>query len=40
VILEIYDEVQRAIESGLAYAPRLDPAPADRRAAHPARRDA
>jgi len=31
VILEIYDEMHREIESGHAYETRLDPAPADRR---------
>lgn len=36
VILEIYDELQRAIESGSAYATRLDPPPADPKLAHPA----
>jgi hypothetical protein len=36
VILEIYDEMQRAIESNLPYKTRLDPPPADPRVAHPA----
>ena len=37
VILEIYDTMQRAIESGQPYQTLLDPPPADPRAAHPAR---
>jgi hypothetical protein len=37
VILEIYDEIQRAIETGVPYQTRLDPPPADPRAAHPAK---
>jgi hypothetical protein len=35
VILEIYDEMQQAMESGGAYQTRLDPPPADPRVAHP-----
>jgi hypothetical protein len=35
VILEIYDVLQRAIESGEPYQTRLDPPPADLSAAHP-----
>jgi hypothetical protein len=34
VILEIYDRMQRAIESGVAYQTLLDPPPADPRVAH------
>jgi hypothetical protein len=37
VILEIYDEMQQAIESGEPYQTLLDPPPADPRVAHPAR---
>ncbi|GAC1483859.1 MAG: hypothetical protein NVS2B12_38690 [Ktedonobacteraceae bacterium] len=37
VILEIYAELQRAIESGEPYQTRLDPPPADPAVAHPAR---
>nr|WP_246035678.1 hypothetical protein [Dictyobacter kobayashii] len=37
VILEIYDEMQRAIESGEPYQTRLDPPPADPAVAHPPR---
>ncbi|GHO76990.1 hypothetical protein KSD_47610 [Ktedonobacter sp. SOSP1-85] len=37
VILEIYDEMQRAMEGGQAYQTRLDPPPADPRVAHQAR---
>jgi hypothetical protein len=37
VILEIYDEMQRAIASGVAYRTRLEPWPADPAVAHPAR---
>jgi len=37
VILEIYDAMQRAIETGVPYATRLDPPPADARVAHPPR---
>lgn len=36
VILEIYDEMQRAIETRVPYKARLDPPPADPRVAHPA----
>jgi len=37
VVLEIYDEMQRAIDTGLPYQTRLDPPPADPRVAHRAR---
>jgi len=37
VILEIYDEMQQAMETGEPYQTRLDPPPADPRVAHPAR---
>ncbi|GLV55903.1 hypothetical protein KDH_27470 [Dictyobacter sp. S3.2.2.5] len=37
VILEIYDEMQQAIESGVLYQTRLDPPPADPAVAHPPR---
>ncbi len=37
VILEIYDDMQRAIATGEPYQTRLDPPPADPRVAHPAR---
>jgi hypothetical protein len=37
VILEIYDEMQEAIETGKPYRTRLDPPPADPRCAHPPR---
>ncbi len=37
VILEIYDAMQRAGESGQPYQTLLDPPPADPRVAHPAR---
>jgi hypothetical protein len=37
VILEIYDEMQRAIETGEPYQTRLDPPPADPVVAHLAR---
>jgi hypothetical protein len=37
VILEIYDEMQRAMETGEPYQTRLDPPPADPRVAHPAK---
>src|SRR5579885_828424 len=37
VILEIYDEMQRAMESGEAYRTRVTPGPADPAVAHPAR---
>ena len=36
VILEIYDELQRAIDVGVPYQTRLDPPPADPAVAHPA----
>jgi len=35
VILEIYDEMQEAIDMGKAYQTRLNPPPADPRCAHP-----
>ena len=34
VILEIYDEMRRAMETGEPYQTRLDPPPADPRVAH------
>jgi hypothetical protein len=34
VILEIYDEMRAAMESGVGYKTRLDPPPADERVAH------
>ena len=37
VVLEIYDEMQRAIETNVAYKTRLDPPPADPRVAHPSK---
>ena len=37
VILEIYDAMQRAIETGEPYKTLLDPPPADPRVAHPPR---
>ncbi len=37
VILEIYDAMQRAVESGQPYQMLLDPPPADPRVAHPAK---
>ena len=37
VILEIYDEMAQAIETGNPYQTRLDPPPADPRVAHPQR---
>ncbi|WP_040448551.1 hypothetical protein [Ktedonobacter racemifer] len=37
VILEIYDEMQRAMESGVAYETRLTPGPADPEVAHEGR---
>jgi hypothetical protein len=37
VILEMYDDMQRAIDTGQPYQTRLDPPPADPRVAHPAR---
>ena len=39
-ILEIYDAMQRAIETGEPYKTRLDPPPADPRVAHPPREGA
>ncbi len=39
-ILEIYDAMQRAIETGEPYKTRLDPPPADPRVAHPSREGA
>ncbi|MBN1811807.1 MAG: SAM-dependent DNA methyltransferase [Anaerolineae bacterium] len=36
VILEIYDEMQQAMDTGRVYQTRLDPPPADPRVAHPA----
>ena len=35
VILEIYDEMARAMETGRPYQTRLDPPPADPKVAHP-----
>ena len=35
VILEIYDEMQQAMETGRPYQTRLDPPPADPRVAQP-----
>ena len=35
VILEIYDEMRLAIESGVPYETQLDPPPADPSLAHP-----
>jgi hypothetical protein len=37
VILEIYDEMRRAMETGEPYQTRLDPLAADPREAHPPR---
>ena len=37
VILETYDAMQHAIESGQPYQTLLDPPPADPRVAHPAK---
>ncbi|MDQ2903704.1 MAG: hypothetical protein M3Y81_09145 [Chloroflexota bacterium] len=37
MILEIYDEMQRASESGEAYRTRLEPGPADASVAHEGR---
>jgi hypothetical protein len=37
VILEIYDEMQRAMVTGEPYRTHLDPAAADPHMAHPAR---
>ena len=39
VILEIYDAMQQAIETGQPYQTLLDPPPADPRVAHPARNE-
>lgn len=36
VVLEIYDEMQQAMETGRPYQTRLDPPPADPKVAHPA----
>ncbi len=40
VILEMYDEMRRAMESGDAYRTRLVPPPADRNLAHEERKGA
>ena len=40
VILEIYDEMQRAKATGEPYQTRLDPPPADPSLSHPPREDA
>ena len=40
LILEIYDELAQAIETGEPYQTRLDPPPADPRVAHPPRAEA
>ena len=37
VILEIYDAMQKAMETGEPYQTLLDPPPADPRVAHPVR---
>lgn len=37
VILEIYDELAHATQTGIPYQTRLDPPPADPRVAHPPR---
>jgi hypothetical protein len=37
LILEIFDEMQRAADTGVSYQTRLDPPPADPRVAHPPR---
>ena len=37
VILEMYDAMQRAIDTGEPYQTRLDPPPADPRCCHPPR---
>jgi hypothetical protein len=37
VILEVYDEMKRAMDTGQPYQARLDPPPPDPRVAHPAR---
>ena len=39
VILEIYDEMKHAIESGVPYQTRLDPPPADPAVAHSVREE-
>jgi len=39
VILEIYDEMKQAMESGEPYQTRLDPPPADPRVAHGGREE-
>ena len=39
VILEIYDAMQQAIETGQPYQTLLDPPPADPRVAHPPRNE-
>ena len=39
VILEIYDAMQQAIETGQPYQTLLDPPPADLRVAHPPRNE-
>ena len=38
VILEVYDEIRRAIATGVPYQTRLDPPPADPRCCHPAQK--
>jgi hypothetical protein len=40
VILEVYDEMRRAMEMGEAYRTRLVPPPADRSVAHEERKGA
>ena len=37
VILEMYDEMRRAMETGVAYRTRLVPGPADKAVAHEGR---
>jgi hypothetical protein len=37
VILEVYDAVAQATRTGIPHVIRLEPAPADRRVAHPPR---
>lgn len=37
VILEVYDRMADAARTGIPYVTLLDPPPADRRVAHPAR---
>jgi hypothetical protein len=39
VILEIYDEIQKAVETGEPYQTRLAPPPADPAVAHPPRKE-